>query len=82
MMKDAAPSLQQLMSRLRAQALEIATLRSALDVQFSRITVRQAELDVLTTWPADGGTRFGAPLAGPKAHSGRRRGRDWRPSLR
>jgi len=51
MMKDAAPSLQQLVSRLRAQALEIATLRSALDVQFSRITLRQAELDVLATWP-------------------------------
>ena len=46
MMKVTAPSLQQLVSRLHAQALKIATLRSALDVQFSRITRRQAELDV------------------------------------
>jgi hypothetical protein len=61
MMKDAAPSLQQLVSRLHAQALEIATLRSALDVQFSRITLRQAELDVLTTWPG----RRGHTLRGP-----------------
>ncbi len=81
-MKDAAPSLQQLESRLRAQALAIASLHSALDVQFSRISLRQAELDVFATWPADGGTHFGGLLAGPKTHSGRRRGRDWRPSLR
>jgi hypothetical protein len=51
MMKDAAPSLRQLVSRLEAQALEIATLRSALDVQFTRIARRQAELDVFATWP-------------------------------
>lgn len=62
MMKDEAPSLQQLVSRLHAQALEIATLRSALDVQFSRITLRQAELDVLTTWPCRRGHSLRCPV--------------------
>ena len=51
MTKNAAPSLRHLVSRLQAQALEIATLRSALDVQFARIARRQAELDVFTMWP-------------------------------
>ena len=73
MMKDAVPSLRQLVSRLDAQALEIATLRSALEVQFSRIARRQKELDVFATWPTDGGRRFGARLAGPPPQSARRR---------
>jgi hypothetical protein len=51
MMKNAAPSLRQLVSRLQAQALEIATLHSALDVQFTRIARRQADLDVFAMWP-------------------------------
>jgi len=51
MMKNAAPSLRQLVSRLQSQALEIATLRSALDVQFTRIARRQAELEVFAMWP-------------------------------
>jgi hypothetical protein len=51
MMKDAAPSLPQLVSRLQVQARQIATLRSALDVHFTRIAQRQAELDVFATWP-------------------------------
>jgi hypothetical protein len=38
---------QQLEARLQEQALEMANLRTALDVQFKRIAQLQAELDVL-----------------------------------
>ena len=42
-------TLKQLDERLREQALEVANLRSALDVQFRRIAQLQAELDMLPT---------------------------------
>ena len=52
-MKDEASgpmtTLKQLDAQLQAQALEIADLRVALDVQFKRIAQMQAELDVLPT---------------------------------
>ena len=47
MTKSAATTLMQLVSRLHEQALEMATLRAALDVQFTRIAQIQAELDLL-----------------------------------
>jgi hypothetical protein len=40
-------TLKQLMTRLHEQGLEMATLRAALDVQFTRIAQMQAELDLL-----------------------------------
>jgi hypothetical protein len=40
-------TLKKLDARLQEQALEVATLRSALDVQFKRIAQMQAELDML-----------------------------------
>ena len=42
-------TLKQLDAKLQAQALEVANLRAALDVQFKRIAEMQAELDVLPT---------------------------------
>jgi hypothetical protein len=42
-------TLKQLDAKLQAQALEVANLRAALDVQFKRIAQMQAELDVLPT---------------------------------
>ncbi len=39
-------TLKQLDAKLQAQALEVANLRAALDVQFQRIVQMQAELDV------------------------------------
>ena len=42
-------TLKQLEAQFQAQALEVAALRSALDVQFKRIAQMQAELDVLPT---------------------------------
>jgi hypothetical protein len=42
-------TLKQLDAKLQAQALEVANLRSALDVQFKRIAQMQAELDILPT---------------------------------
>ena len=42
-------TLKQLDALLQAQALEVANLRSVLDVQFKRIAQMQAELDVLPT---------------------------------
>jgi hypothetical protein len=39
--------LRQLSDRLNEQALEMAALRAAVDVQFTRIAHMQAELDVL-----------------------------------
>jgi hypothetical protein len=39
--------LQQLEAHVREQALEMANLRTALDVQFKRIAEIQAELDIL-----------------------------------
>ena len=42
-------TLKQLDAKLQAQALEVANLRAALDVQFKRIAAMQAELDVLPT---------------------------------
>ena len=40
-------TLKQLVTRLHEQSLEMATLRAALDVQFTRIAQMQAELDLL-----------------------------------
>ena len=45
-MKPAIQTLKQLMSRLDAQAAEMASLRAELDVQFTRIARMQAELDL------------------------------------
>jgi hypothetical protein len=42
-------TLKQLDAKLQAQALEVANLRAALDVQFQRIAQMQAELDVMPT---------------------------------
>jgi hypothetical protein len=47
MTKSAATTLKQLVFRLHEQALEMATLRAALDVQFTRIAQMQAELDLM-----------------------------------
>ena len=46
-MTKSAVTLEELASRFREQALEMATLRAALDIQFKRIADMQAELDVL-----------------------------------
>jgi hypothetical protein len=46
-MTTSAATLDQLASRLRQQAVEMATLRAAVDVQFKRIAAMQAGLDVL-----------------------------------
>jgi predicted DNA-binding ribbon-helix-helix protein len=40
-------TLKKLDAQLQEQALEVANLRSALDVQFKRIAQMQAELDIL-----------------------------------
>jgi len=42
-------TLKKLDAQLQEQALEVANLRSALDVQFKRIAQMQAELDILGT---------------------------------
>ena len=42
-------TLKKLDAQLQEQALEVANLRSALDVQFKRIAQMQAELDILAT---------------------------------
>lgn len=42
-------TLKQLAEKFQEQALEVASLRAALDVQFRRIAQMQAELDVLPT---------------------------------
>jgi septal ring factor EnvC (AmiA/AmiB activator) len=47
MTKSAATTLKQLASRLDEQALEIATLRTAIDSQSQRIADRQADLNQL-----------------------------------
>jgi len=47
MAKSAVTNLKQLVSRLHEQELEMATLRTAIDVQFKRIAQMQAELDQL-----------------------------------
>jgi uncharacterized coiled-coil protein SlyX len=46
-MTKSAVTLEQLMSRLNEQGLELTTLRAALAVQFKRIASMQAELDLL-----------------------------------
>jgi hypothetical protein len=50
-MTDESPALLsrllQLSSRLEEQALEMAIMRTELDIQFKRIAALQAELDVL-----------------------------------
>jgi hypothetical protein len=76
MMKVAAPPLRNLVPRLHAQALKMATLRSALDVQFTRIAHRQAELDRFATWPADGGRQFRCTVGRAPVAYGRRRKQD------
>ena len=71
-MTKSAATLEQLASRLRDQAVEMATLRAAIDVQFKRIAAMQAELDVL---PYVRGRR--QPLRGllpkPASHNGNHR---------
>jgi hypothetical protein len=47
MMKSPPLTLHQIAARLEDQALESAALRSALDIQFTRIAQMQAELDVM-----------------------------------
>ena len=47
MTKSPPLTLQQLATRLDEQALETATLRSALDLQFRRVAQMQAQLDAL-----------------------------------
>jgi hypothetical protein len=47
MPKSVATTLKQIVSRLHEQALEMASIRAALDVQFTRIAHMQAELDLL-----------------------------------
>jgi len=47
MAKSIAATVKELASRVRDQALEVATLREALEVQFARIAQLQAELDAL-----------------------------------
>jgi len=73
MMKVPAPSLRQLVSRLHAQALDMATLRSALNLQFTRIAHRQAELDRFATWPVDGGRQLRRTVGPTPVAYGRRR---------
>ena len=46
-MTKSVAMLEEIGSRLREQALEIASLRAALDIQFRRIADMQAELDLL-----------------------------------
>jgi hypothetical protein len=45
--KSPVTNLKQLVSRLHDQELEMAILRTAIDVQFKRIAQMQAELDQL-----------------------------------
>ncbi len=47
MMKLPPLTLEQLDARLRAHALEMASLQAAFDIQTTRIAQMQAELDVL-----------------------------------
>ena len=75
-MKVAAPPLRHLVSRLHAQALKMATLRSALDVQFTRVAHRQADLDRFATWPADGGRQIRRTVGRTPVTHGRRRKHD------
>jgi uncharacterized coiled-coil protein SlyX len=48
-MTKSAVTLEELASRLREQALEMATLRAAVDVQFKRIADMQTELDLFAS---------------------------------
>ncbi len=47
MVKSAAATVKEIMSRLQEQAQEMAHLRAALDVQFKRMAYMQAELNLL-----------------------------------
>jgi hypothetical protein len=57
MMNVAALPLRELLARLCAQSLEMAALRSAVDLQFARIACRQAELDRFADVALKGQTR-------------------------
>jgi hypothetical protein len=46
-MTKSSAMIEQLMARVHQQALEMASLRAALDIQFKRIAHMQAELDLL-----------------------------------
>jgi septal ring factor EnvC (AmiA/AmiB activator) len=61
-------TLKQLDAKLQAQALEVANLRAALDVQFKRIAQMQAELDVLPT--ARERRKFIRAQLDPPSHNG------------
>jgi len=69
MPKSAVANLKQLESCLHDQALEISTLRAAIDIQFERIAQMQAELDLL---PHARRRRqaLRALLAAPPSHNG------------
>jgi hypothetical protein len=66
MMKTPPPTLEQLAVRLEEQALDIANLRTAINIQFVRIAHMQAGLDQLPTVN-------GRPNVRPRAHNWNRR---------
>jgi len=74
-MTKSAATLEQLASRLRDQAVEMATLRAAIDVQFKRIAAMQAELDVLPHVRSRRQTLLGL-LPKPASHNGNHRGHE------
>jgi hypothetical protein len=67
-------TLKQLDAKLQAQALEVANLRAALDVQFKRIAQMQAELDVLPMARARRKTISGLLKPLPTNHNGNGQG--------
>jgi hypothetical protein len=70
-MTKSAAMLEQIVSRLHEQALEMASLRAALDIQFKRIAEMQAELDRLPSARRRRQT-LNALLAQPPSHNGDR----------
>jgi hypothetical protein len=68
-MTKSVAMLEELVSRLREQALEMASLRAALDIQFRRIADMQAELDLLPHARRRRQT-LRALLAQPPSHNG------------
>ena len=71
-MKSQLGTLQELGTRLREQATEIADLRAALDIQFKRIADMQAELDQLPQAKRRRQSYRALPIQQP-AHNGNRR---------
>jgi hypothetical protein len=74
-MTTSAETLEQLASRLRQQAVEMAALRAAVDLQFKRIAAMQAELDVLPRANRPRQTLRGL-LSKPASHNGNHRSCD------